>query len=545
MDPIEEALDKANTSASDDFGFQPALHTMKRQIDGEIQNELLYNIALLESTDAEHPLLEALRGYQRWENDQNYENGAEHALKNYEEGIGQALDDCWFHVASWSLAAYIDLADSLNHEDRLQQAVDDAIELLEEQYSEFDTDEGSAGRILDAISEADLRSIDSATLDRLVEFAWTRAEYTNKQHNYHAQRNYLHRVRQIQEQRDESIEDVQEGLTESYEDEIEFQKTRGHLVTATTIEGALKECESFADEETLNRWRLEKRKENRKGIEQEMKSVGGEVPDEVTENFTSIANTLVENFENAANEFSPEQAFLGLVKVPVFLPHLDDEPSDSGARSEEKEEGENLFPTASLTDIFPRRHMTHEGDSVSSETSDIDVPEWYSAEARLSVVLTARVLYKLINQRLIKEHHFFTLLESIDGTTVDDKAFLTDFIIAFFEDRHAEAVHLGMPRLEGVIKHQLEASGTAITASIRGEDLPKTFGGLMNRLDGLLDEDYVTFLRFRYHDATGEALRNRTAHGELRYKEAHYDFSASLLLEIFRSAVYISELDQE
>ena len=149
-----------------------------------------------------------------------------------------------------------------------------------------------------------------------------------------------------------------------------------------------------------------------------------------------------------------------------------------------------------------------------------------------------------INQGLIKEHHFFRLLESIDGATVDDKAFLTDFIIAFFEDRHAEAVHLGMSRLEGVIKHQLEASGTAITASVRGEDLPKTFAGLMNRLEGLLDEDYITFLRFRYHDATGEALRNRTAHGEIQYKEAHYDFSASLLVEIFRSAVYISELDQ-
>jgi len=545
MDPIEEALDKANTSASDDIAFQSALHTLKRQIDGEIKNELFYNIALLESTDADHPLLDALRGYKRWENEQDYANGAEYALKNYEKGINQAIDDCWFHVASWSLAEYIDLADSLNDEDRLQQAVDDAIELIEEQYSDFDTDEGSAGRILDAISGANLRSIDSAILDRLIDFAWTRAEYTNKQHNYHAQRNYLHRIRQILEQRDESIGDVQEGLVESYKDEIEFQKTRGHLVTATTIEGALKECESFADEETLNQWRLEKREENRKGIEQEMKTVGGEVPDAVTENFTSIANTLVETFEDAANEFSPEEAFLGLVKASVFLPQLHDEPSESGPNSEEEEEGENMFPTASFTDIFPQRYMTHEGDSVSSENSDIDVADGYPAKATLSIGLTARVLYKLINQGLIKEQHFFTLLESIDGATVDDKAFLTDFIIAFFEDRHAEAVHLGMSRLEGVIKHQLEASGTAITAPIRGEDLPKTFGGLMHRLDGLLDEEYVTFLRYRYHDATGEALRNRTAHGELRYKEAHYDFSASLLVEIFRSAVYISELDQK
>ena len=85
--------------------------------------------------------------------------------ENYEEGIDQALDDWRFHVASWSLAAYIDLSDSLNHEDRLRQAIDEAAELLEEQYSEFDTDEGSAGRILDSILEVDLRSTDSATLD--------------------------------------------------------------------------------------------------------------------------------------------------------------------------------------------------------------------------------------------------------------------------------------------------------------------------------------------------------------------------------------------
>lgn len=70
-------------------------------------------------------------------------------------------------------------------------------------------------------------------------------------------------------------------LIESYEDER-------HLVTATTIEGALNECESFADEETLNRWRLEKREENRKGIQQEMKPIGGEVPDEAAENFTIL-----------------------------------------------------------------------------------------------------------------------------------------------------------------------------------------------------------------------------------------------------------------
>lgn len=542
MDPIVEALEEANESSSDDFGFKLALQTLKRQIDGEIANELFYNIELLESTDAEHPLLDALRGYQIWANEKDYENGAERALKKYEEGIEQTLDEEWFYVASWSLAIYIELADAVNHTDRLQRGVEEAIELLEAQYSDFDTDEGSAGRILDAISEVDLRPVDAEVLDRLVDFCWSRVDYTNKQDNYHAERNYLRRRRRIQEQRGESVDDVHDGLIESYEDEIEHQRTRSHLATATTIEEAINECRSFADDETLNQWRLEKREENRKGIQKEMKPIGGEVPEEVAENFSTMAQKLVENFEEVANEQSPEMAFIGLVKTSVLVPSIETEEPEPQQETA-PEEGEGTFPTVKITDVFPRKHMTHEGDSVDESASDIDDPDWYTVAAQLSTRLTARVVYKVLNQELIREHHFYTLLESVDGATVDDKAFLTDFLIAFFESRHAEAIHLGMARLEGLMKHQLEAAGLAVTGDKQGGDLPKSFGGLMKRIDGVLDEEYVKYLRFRYHDFAGEALRNRIAHGNLRYKEAHFDLSASLLVEIFRTWVYINELE--
>lgn len=537
MDAVEKALEDARTS-SDDYAFKLALHTLKRQIDGEIQNELHYNIALLDSTSAEHPLLDALHGYQLWVSDQDYENGAERALEKYEEGFEEALGEGWLNVASWALTSLIELADSLNHENRMQRGAEQAVELLEENYSGLDTNEGAAGRILDAISEANLQSIDNQTLDRLVEICWTRAEYTNKKQNHHSQRKYLRRLRRIQNQREKSIEDVEEALIESYEDEIEFQRTRGYLVTAATIEEAITECEPFADEETLNRWRLEKREANKEGIEEKMKSVGWEVSDEEAENFETIVSTLIGAFEDIATQHSPEAAFMGLVKAPVLLPQLErEEPS------QRPEEDSDEFATASIHEIFPRRLMTHEGDSVSDEVSDIDIPDSYNIDARLSTALTARVVYKLINQELIREHHFYTLLESIEGATVDDKAFLTHFIIAFFEDRHPEAIHLGMARLEGLMKHQLEAAGTAVTGSKRGEDLPKSLGGIVNRLDGLVDDEYVTYLRFRYHDLAGEALRNRTAHGDLRYKEAHFDISASILVEIFRSTAYISQIE--
>lgn len=543
MDPIAEALEQANDSPADDFRFQSALNTLKRQIDGEISNEIYYNIALLDSTSADHPLLDALQGYRIWREEGDFRNGAELALGKFEEGISRALDDRWLNVATWSISVYIELADAVNHEDRVRDGVEHAANLLERDFSDLDTNEGAAGRVLDAVSEADIRSVEPETIDRLVEFCWSRSEYTKAQKNFHAERNYLRRIASIQKQFEEPVDDVNEALVGSYEDEIAFQRTRGHLVTATTIEAALNECRSFADEETLNRWRLEKREANRRGIEEEMKPIGGPVPDEAIENFNDIVESLVQYFRSTVEIQSPEVAFMGVVNAPVLLPKTNEDTTDQEGVSNSVEEASDEFPTVDVVDIFPRRHMTHEGDSVSEDASNIDARDGYGAEVRLSVGISARVLYLVIEEGLIREHHFYTLLESISGATIDDKAFLTDFIIAFFEGRHAEGVHLGMARFEALIKHQLENSGTAITGDKEGEDLPKTFGGLLNRMEEILQENYVTFLRYRFHDIVGDDMRNRIAHGDLRYKEAHYDLSASILVEIFRSSVHISEIE--
>jgi hypothetical protein len=539
MDPVAEALERARESPTEDLHFRSALRTLCSQIEDESLNELYYNIELLDSTAAKHPLLEALRGYRCWVNNRDYEEGAKPALENYEGGIEQALDDDWFNVSTWAIAEYIELADEVNHDSRVQDVTEQAIDLLESEYTGLEAHEGNAGRVLDAITHVNIQPIDSEVLDRIIEFCWTRAEYTNKKNNHRAERKYLRRIARIKRQRDESTESVQDAIIESYEDEIEFQRTRGHLVTATTIEDAINECSDFASEERLNRWRLEKREENRSGMEEEMTQVTREVPDTVAENFEQIADGLVESFEEATSETRPEIAFLELIQQPVFLPNLEDSETEQPQQPEGDIDVD--FPTATVADIFPREILLHEGDSVPEEVSNIDVPQSYSIEARLSSGLLARVLYRILNRGLIREWHFYTLLEMIDGATVDDKAFLTDFIVATFEDRHPEAIHLGMARLEGVIKHQLESSGIAVTGDIDGIDRAKTLGGLLNRLEEVLDERYVTYLKFRYHDVGGEALRNRIAHGNLRYREAHFDKSASLLVEVFRSTVRIRE----
>lgn len=309
------------------------------------------------------------------------------------------------------------------------------------------------------------------------------------------------------------------------------------MATAAIIEEAISECEEFADDEILNEWRLEKRAANREGIEEEMKQMSLEPDDEFLSILGEVCDTLVGNFEQSCKDESPEAAFAALIDISWFIP-----PSESGRSTEDQDSSED-FGSTSLRDIFPKRLVKPEGDSVPEERSDLNVDEAYPVQVRIHHSVLLRVLYRVMEQDLLKEANLYRLLNSIPGATEDDKAFLTDFFAAFFEGRHVEAIHLGLPRLEGLTKHQLENSGVAVTSQKNGEDLPKSLGGLFNLLDVHLDDDYLTFLKFRFTDDLGPEIRNQVAHGSIGYREANWNISASVLIELFRLSIRIDRLE--
>lgn len=530
MSRLEEDLEQAVSGS--DHQLKTSLNVLKRQIDGKIQNERAVPIELLNSTEAEHPLFEALRYYRKWVDERDYTSGARIAFERYEEAIEQALNDQWYSVASWTVASYIELATKTSNEEKLSHGIEEGVGLLEEEYSEPDVHEGEVGRIIDAISEADLRTVDSDLIDRVLDLCEMRAEYSADNSNFHAQRDYLRSIGDIQDQIDRAPIDAEAALIDSYNAELQVQRRRGHLVTAATLEAALSECAEFADEETLNDWRIEKREANRKGAEEEMKSIGVEMDENPGKGLDEIADKLVQNFRETVRKKSAEEAFLGLVAAPIFLPQ-------QGEPASEQSSGESEYSSVGIRDLIGERLMTYEGDSVPGSASDLDINDRYKISAQFGHVVLVRVLYRIRDEGLIREHHFYNLIASISGATDSDRAFLGDFIRAFFDERHPEAIHLGMPRLEGLMKHKLENSGIAVTTEKQGEDLPKSFGGLLNRLEGTLDDDYVIYLKYRYVDPAGPEIRNQISHGTFRYQHAHFDISASILAELFRSSIQI------
>jgi len=534
MDRLQTDLEAASDGR--DYQLRTSLDVLKRQIEGEIQNEMAVPLQLLNSTEAEHPLCEALRGYRRWIEDRDYENGAESAFENLQAGLDSALDDNWDSVAAWVFSTYIELADNVSDDRRLSEKASEAVDFLEENFDEQDAHGGNITMIVDAISEADIRAVNTDVIERLVDFCWNRSEYCGDSRNHQAQRKHLQRVKKIREQQGKSVDGANNEIVASYDKEVELKRGGGRLVTAAILEEAIVECRDFANEEVLNEWRLEKRRANREGIENEMNEPGVELDSEFVSDFENICDTLVENFAQVSRNNSPEAAFKALISLSNFVPNSE---AAAGDGVENKEE----FQSANIADIFPKRLMKQEGDSVPEGRSNLNVDRGYSLRSHVYHGILLRVLYRILERDLLQEANLYVLLNSISGATDDDIAFLTDFIRAFFDGRHPEAVHLGLPRLESLARHHLEESGVAVTAEKDGADLPKSLGGLFNLLDEHLDEDYTTFVKYRYTDDLGPEIRNKVAHGNIGYREANFDVSASVLIEVFRLPMRIAEIE--
>lgn len=157
------------------------LDVLKRQIKGEIQNETAVPLELLDSTESEHPLFEALRGYRRWVGKREYENGAKLALEKFEEGIQQSKDANWDSVTAWAITSCIELIDEVSDAERLEKWIGEAVELLEENYSGPDVHEGNAGSLIEAIAGSDLRSVEEELVESIVDICWTRSEYGGRE----------------------------------------------------------------------------------------------------------------------------------------------------------------------------------------------------------------------------------------------------------------------------------------------------------------------------------------------------------------------------
>jgi hypothetical protein len=107
---------------------------------------------------SETPLFNAVYHHAYWKlSDMDpYTKGAQPALQQYQDALQTAQDNDWPDVAAFCITQLITLYGELNHDDDLQQWIEEAISFLESEYDTPDAHLGNIGRLLDAIQSTNM-----------------------------------------------------------------------------------------------------------------------------------------------------------------------------------------------------------------------------------------------------------------------------------------------------------------------------------------------------------------------------------------------------
>ena len=522
---IEETFEQVEMGEKPESHFQLVMERIWRTAQNEfdrmqdVSTEDL--LAELEDADVDDPFIDALEGLVLWERENDYHDGAVPALDALEKVVEQALNDEWYNVGIYAAVQAAYLAIDVSQDETGVEWLERIDGLFGQYWCELSPNMRS--NVVEAIP--DLQYVAGEDIvQKLLDTLRDVAEEAAEQDNLGLERRIYWRVKKVQHDREWDTEDAEEELIDSYNTEASLMDDQPHQ-KASILQEALSSCAEFASEDQLIEWKREMREANKQAIEG-LPRIEHELDEDEVRELEEGIEQDVENLSELSVEESGVSALMTILAHQAFLPQLD--AIESGAKDNP------------LHEILPRRYLKSEGDSIPDPDEESRASMYQVGVQHRDNVLTA-MLDRILRERIITEGDLYIYLMSVEDITVHDKAYLTDFIIGFFDERFADALHVGVFRLEGVIASELKANGFEPASLKDGYTTPTPLPGLLNMLDGEVDENLVEYLRYRYADISGESLRNKVAHGRAGYSLASRRLCLILLYDLFRTIAWLED----
>lgn len=520
---ISDKLEQAKINPEKDYHLKADIRRVLRVIESDrnhsdlIENEL-------DSLESDHPVYSLIESLDTWESSdhQEFESGINSALAALDDLHELALEEEWYSVASYALLKSVEYREELGGFDPSDQ-FDEVLDFLNTHfYGESDVHLGQLGTHVEKMLEH-LDEMDEDAVDSLLEIVENRAQHLKKDKQYMTERDYLDHQISIKNHRGNEISDEHDRLIESYEDEFKKKSSANSMIKADILERGVAKCQPFLPDEKENDWRLRIRELNKQATE-EMPATEHEV--DVGEDVSRI----IDHFKEVREESSSWEALSSILYAPIGQGNY--------------EEALESMGEAPAANILPKNVVSPEGDSVGFEPGMTQegerAPSGYMAGLKVANHTLAVALHRLIDENLLYESDFYMVLSLIPGVSIQDEAFLIDAIIDLFEERYAEAVHLAVPRLESVTANVYQEMGQAVTKNQGQVYHQRGLGGLF----GLIEEDISTnfgkYLQYRYTDTAGQNIRNRVAHGQIKYSATNFKLAVTTLFDVFRVGARIT-----
>jgi hypothetical protein len=528
---LKDDFERAEAEPSKDYHLSYTLNSIFRRLrERDVQHERLESN--LSEFDQSHPLIDVIKPLQRWVEDREYEDGAKKAVSLFEDAYVDARQRDWHNIAILCLQQLVLIQKETGGKE-IEVTVEKAVKFLEQDFNANKISVGNFHTLVDLVVE-NRKEVDDSLIQRCIDECEIRRRLQSRSGQYRNERSTLEKILRLKGHLNKDIESERERLIDSFESEIE-RPSRNSLKAALLNE-ALNRCISFIDKEKKQDWKRDIRRYNRRAVRSEFAeiSLDDEQATDLQQEGEENIRRLKQFFQNIPIEpHSSTYALYCLLKSDGYLPSY--------------ELSQSVSEEYSITDVIPRITLSQEGDPIQTTESSLEdtdrLPNSYPMMVRHNNAILANTLYELIEEDALHEMDFIHLLNICQNLRVSDEAFLLDLIIAVFEERYPEAVHLGTPLIERVTTRLLENSGEAVTALKQGNIEQRSLGGLFDSIQEQTSTDFGMYLKARYTEKSALNLRNKVSHGQISYVECQFGNAALLLFDIFRIMVNISEAE--
>lgn len=513
VEELESLLEGGPHTSTFNYQFSTVLREMRQEW-GRSPHEVRSEIV---NADADHLLLDAVMGLSRWIEDETYRGGAELALDALKQSFENAVEEGWSKVAAAVLEEWLLLLVQLQHEEALETTITEAVAFLQ------NTDDLSVGpifNILDVVTD-NTDIIPGEVTDRILAYLEAQAANSHQERDYDDCRKFWRYNLRVRRDTDSDVDVAKQAIIESYHDQIELLQGKAHMIRASVAHEAVRECSQWIVEETRVAWEQEYIEANKLSID-EMGEYSHQPSEGEIEELDAAIESLVDGFAEMKQERHGVFAVKWLINHDFLIP--DPNASDPGRG-------------VSIRDIVQSRTVTETGGSYAQDESGGDWSDMYSVAVQHTHNMLQDIVYRLVNRDLLRDSDLFMFFNHQNMLSAHTEAFLTDFIIDFFEYQAPEAVHIGMAQFEAVIREQMEEYGksTLHLDPDTGELHPRSLTSLLGQLEGDVDPAWLTYLRYYYTDLSGQNVRNKIAHGHLRYQHAQWGMLCIILFDTLRS----------
>ncbi|WP_458190862.1 DUF4209 domain-containing protein [Haladaptatus sp. NG-WS-4] len=536
MARLLDTLDRVRTDPDADIHFALELDQLFESVEDE--EELSDETQLhLDEMNGEYLLPEIVDNLEDWYGDNTFQS-ARDALDQFEDAISDAEDRGWMNVVAQYQHHRIHLKARLQGHD-VSDELEATLEFLENHRSDV------SANIITLMIESTIDNIDDLVdshRDRWIDLIEIITDSHRTDNRFNRLREYLRLLHEFKQKCDRDTSDVENELVNSYRTEADLIGQRSQLQKADVLQSGVAECDEYLTDEQKRDWKQEALQARRTGTENELHELdpddldvegveGESLQQAVAEEMEHIAQAYVDWFKEVKQASrSGSYALYCLVLSNSLIP----DPNRIRLSAEE----------FVISQLVSRQIISPEAHTLSVDPSDPEtIPNNYGHHVAGKMSSLGNALYRLFKEGHITTSDIIHIFRVGDTLSPDTEAFLTDALLDLHEDNHIQALFLLVPHLEAAIVDTLQSIGRPAYTIIKEGTQQQLLGGLFIDGSNLFGRHYAIYLRYRYTSREGLNLRNRLAHGQLRYQNANYLNTVLTLFDILKCIITLNISD--